>query len=186
MKKIKILLLCMTISGMIQAQVFLSNDGKVSFFSKAPLENIEAETHSATSVLNTSNNEIVFKIPITTFTFEKPLMQEHFNEKYMESDKFPFATFKGNLDESFDLKKDGPQQIKGSGELEIHGVKKERVESATIEMLNGSIVLKGSFDVHLKEHDVKIPKLLTENIAEKVNVKFEFTYKPYKPKDKKE
>ncbi|HNQ11635.1 MAG TPA: YceI family protein [Bacteroidia bacterium] len=186
MKKLNLLLLALIFPLTMFAQVYMSSDGKISFFSKAPLENIEAETHSATSVLNTSNNEVVFKIPITTFKFEKPLMQEHFNEKYMESDKFPFASFKGVIGEGFDMRKEGPQQVKGSGELEIHGVKKERVENATIEVQNGNIVLKGSFDVMLKDHDIKIPKLLTENIAEKVNVKFEFTYKPYKPKDKKE
>src|SRR5258708_2971172 len=81
------------------AQVYKFNNGKVSFFSEAPVENIEAHSASLNSILNTMTNEIAFIVPINSFQFKKQLMQQHFNEKYVESDKYPEAAYKGKINE---------------------------------------------------------------------------------------
>ena len=98
MKAIKEIIFFIFISFTIHvnAQVFKSNAGSVSFFSEAPLENIDATSNNIVSVINTSTNEIVFLVPISTFQFKKKLMQEHFNENYVESDKYPKASFNGS------------------------------------------------------------------------------------------
>src|SRR5579859_4572324 len=89
------------------AQIYKFNDGKASLFSEAPIENIDAHSASFSSILNTSTNEIAFVVPINSFQFKKPMMQEHFNEKYMESDKYPQATYKGIINEKVDWTKNG-------------------------------------------------------------------------------
>src|SRR5687767_2349221 len=99
MKKIFLILLITSFSMLSKAQLYTCNEGVVTFFSEAPLENIEATNSRISSLLNTSNNEVMFIVHIRGFTFDKDLMKEHFNEKYLESDKYPTSTFKGKINE---------------------------------------------------------------------------------------
>jgi len=160
------------------SQKFISTRSNTSFYSEAPIEDIEAKNTKAKSILDLSNGEIVFSIPISSFVFDKSLMQEHFNEKYMESDKYPKATFKAKIS-GFDVNKEGIQKVKAKGELTIHGVGKEVDQIGEMTYSNGMISLNHSFKVALKDYKIKTPKLLWENIAEVVDVKIQFDFKAY-------
>src|SRR4051812_42398287 len=108
--------------------IFVCNSGEVTFFSEAPVENIDATSKSMHSILNTSNNEIVFVVAMRSFQFKKALMEEHFNEKYLESDKYPNGSYKGKIDETIDYSKNGEYDVSSSGILTIHGVDQQRTE----------------------------------------------------------
>ena len=106
------------------SQKYFTRDGKITFLSEAPIETIEATNSKATSVIDISSGKIEFAVLIKAFHFEKALMQQHFNENYMESSKFPKATFKGKIDSvgQVDFGKDGTYEIMVSGDMTIHGI----------------------------------------------------------------
>jgi polyisoprenoid-binding protein YceI len=160
------------------AQKYASEKGVITFFSEAAIEDIKAENLKASSMLNTSTTDIAFVVPIREFQFEKKLMQEHFNEKYMESEKYPKATFSGKLDGFVNTDAAGVQQVKASGKLVIHGVTKEVEILGTLETTTQHILIRSKFIVRLEDHNIKIPQLMWQNIAEQVEVSVEFTYKP--------
>ena len=162
----------------VEAQdLLIDKASRISFFSEAPLENISAITQQATSALDTTGNEIAFKVSIKSFEFKKPLMQEHFNENYLESDKFPHATFGGKIDEPINWGRDGTYRVTVAGNLEIHGVKKFYTTGATVEVKGGVITAHAKFNVSLADHGVKIPRIVIKNIAEVVAVEVSSTYR---------
>src|SRR5690606_17902620 len=112
--------------------VLIDKSSKISFFSEAPLENILAVTEKAASALDTGRHEIAFKVAIRTFEFKKQLMREHFNENYMESDRFRYATFSGKIRERMDWNRDGRYPVTVVGTLHIHGVGKPYTVPATV------------------------------------------------------
>lgn len=176
-KSLLILLAVMLGWGNLHAQVYQSYKSITSFFSEAPVEDIKAENDAGASVLNAGNGEIVFLIPIRAFEFKKSLMQEHFNENYLESDKYPTATFKGKI-LNFDALKEGVQNVQAEGTLNIHGVEKPVKASGTIEKRGEELHLVSSFSVAVKDHNIEIPRLVIKNIAEVVEVSLEYHYKP--------
>ena len=180
MKKFLIIILLFAAGKTYSQNIYMCNSGEVTFFSKAPIEDIDATSRSMNSILNISTGEIVFVVPMTSFKFKKALMQEHFNEKYVESDKYPNATYKGKIKDSIDYKKNGEYEITSSGILVIHGVEKERTEKGKLVIKDGNISIQSEFNVPVKEHKIEVPKLLTENIAEVVQVKFSGSYSRYK------
>lgn len=182
MKKL-ILIVCLSIMGCcVYAQIYMKKSSVITFFSEAPLENIEAVNKAATSLLNTATNDIVFRIPMIAFEFEKDLMREHFNETYLETEKYPKAVFKGKLNGTFDLTKDGTYQVSATGKFTLHGVEQERTIEGSLTVKDGQVVLNTKFTVLLKDHNIKIPKLVIKNLAEEVLVTVNVTYAPYKKK----
>jgi hypothetical protein len=162
-----------------QNKLYSSNKTEFSFFSKAPLEDIEAKNTRANSIINLSNRELVVRIPVSQFQFKNKLMQQHFNENYMESEKYPYATFKGKIIEELDLSKPGVYSVNASGTLNIHGVDQERKLSGKITVGEKSLLLETLFDVMLIDHKIEIPKLVFKKIAEKIEVKANISYSPY-------
>jgi len=157
------------------AQQYMTKDGSIRFFSSAPLEDISAKSNKLTSIFNTANNEIAFSVTIKSFDFEKKLMQEHFNEKYMESDKYPTSTFSGRV-EGFDVSKGGVQPVVAKGKLTIHGVTREVEIPGTIEMTaDNKIKMISTFKVKVADYEIEIPQLVFQNIAEEVEVTVDFT-----------
>lgn len=154
------------------AQFYQTTSAKVRFFSSAPVEDIEAISKEGVSVLNSDNGSISFKVKMRSFNFEKALMQEHFNENYVESEKFPDASFKGKSTSAIDLESRSPQNIILKGTFTVHGVSKERELPVVITMKDeGKILqLESEFKVACEDHDIKIPKILWENIAEVIEV----------------
>jgi len=178
MKKGFVWFFVMSLCFHVEAQgLLVDKASRISFFSAAPLEDISAVTQKAASALDTGNNEIAFKVPITSFEFKKKLMQEHFNENYLESGKYPHATFGGKINEPIDWNRDGAYQVTVGGNLEIHGVKKFYTTSATIEVKGGVITAQTTFNVKVADHDVDIPRIVIRNIAEVVEVRVSSTYR---------
>jgi polyisoprenoid-binding protein YceI len=159
------------------AQKMTVEKSYVSFFSKASIEDIKADNTKIVSLFNVATSDIVFSIPIKDFEFDKSLMKEHFNEKYMESEKFPKATFSGKVS-GFTKDVKGEQSAVAKGKMTIHGVSKDIEVPGTIMTEGEKVVVKAVFKVKLADYNVKIPQLLWKNIAEEVEVKIDFTYKP--------
>jgi polyisoprenoid-binding protein YceI len=156
---------------------YVCKNGKVHFFSSTPLEDIEATQTSAICVFNTQTKMISATIPIKKFDFKQDLMEEHFNENYLESDKYPTATLKGTILENLDFTKDGTYDVTIKGTLEIHGVVQEREIKGKITIKNGAPVNGTAvFDVKLVDHKIKVPQAVFANIAEviKIDVSFDF------------
>ncbi|MFI5218047.1 MAG: YceI family protein [Bacteroidia bacterium] len=177
MKNLCFVFLFLFVSVSVKSQsIYLCRTGEITFFSKAALEDIDAKSESLNSVLNIANNEIVFFVPMRSFKFKKAMMQEHFNEKYVESDKYPNATYKGKINTAIDYSKDGEYEITATGTFVVHGVEKQRTDKGRLIIKDGTISIQSEFIVALKDHNIKIPKLLTENIAETVKINFSINY----------
>ncbi len=161
----------------------ICRQGKVAFFSYTSVENIEAVNNQVVSVLNLEKKEIAVSMLMRAFVFKKALMEEHFNESYVESDIYPKLTFTGNmanresLDQTTLAQIDAPQQIKGI--MDFHGVKKEVDIMVQVENQNENLVLTGDFNVAIDDFDIKVPPLLVPNIAKEIQVTFRFEYTPY-------
>lgn len=179
----KILLLILTAFYLLPAQsqdVFISTNSTVSFFSETPIENIDATSNQVVGALNVATKTVFFKAKMTTFAFKKALMQEHFNENYVESEKYPNATFNGSIKEDVDLKKDGVYPVTVTGKFTLHGVEKERTIPGTITVKGNTIEVVSEFDVTVSDHDIKIPTVVVQNIAEVVKVKVKASMLPSK------
>jgi hypothetical protein len=174
-----ILLLLMFLASLqtTQAQKYISKSSTVTFFSEAPLENIEAVNTKSTSIFDLSNGEIVFSVPIREFQFKKSLMKQHFNENYMDTEMYPKSTFKGKV--TGYQSSDGQYQAIAQGALFIHGKTREVRIDGSIEIKNNQVILSAVFPVALEDYDIKSPRILFSNIAESVEVTIEFIYKPY-------
>jgi len=165
-----------------KAQIYIGKSCEVSIFSEGPIEDVDATCKSAQVILNSAKNEIAVKVTIKGFDFEKKLMEEHFNEKYMESDKYPYAEFAGKIEDTIDYKKDGVFKITVAGKLKLHHVEKERTIQGTLTVKGGEIIIESKFLVTLKEHKIKIPAIVASNIAEIVEVTLKLTLTEFKTK----
>jgi hypothetical protein len=162
--------------------VYKSESGEVTFFSYAPLEDIKAVSKQVNSFINISNYEFAFMIPVRSFRFAKSLMEEHFNEKYLESDKFPQATFKGIINEKVDLDKNGKYDVTATGKMHIHGVEKEITEKAQLEVSEGKMNLLTDFKIILSDYKISKPQIMFNNIADTIDVKLKAVYVPFRNK----
>lgn len=174
--KFFILLFCIS-SLNAKAQKLVVEKSIVTFFSHATIEDIKADNKKISGIFNSTTSDIAFSIPIREFQFAKSLMQEHFNEKYMESDKFPKSTFQGKII-GYDPTVSGLQQVKSIGKLTTHGVTKDVEIAGTIEKQGNKFLMKSKFIIKLEDYKIEIPKLLWERIAEQVEVTVDFTFKP--------
>lgn len=177
MKKAAILfaLLCTTA---LSAQKLATRDGYIKFYSHAAVEDIEAENNQVSSVLDMSTGNFAFLVPIKGFVFEKALMQEHFNENYMESGQFPKATFKGSIEnyESIDLNKDGTYNVTFKGTMNIHGTDKEIAEEASFVVKEGTYKLNATFNLSPEDYGVKIPASKKDNISSTLELTVKMDY----------
>jgi polyisoprenoid-binding protein YceI len=162
----------------MHAQKFYTKNGNASFFSKAPLENIEATNAQVMSVLNTTNGEIQFSVLIKAFRFKKALMEEHFNENYMESKKYPKAIFKGSIKdhEKIILTSNGSYPVSVSGHMTIHGVTEKVSTEGMVSVKNGICSASAKFTIKPKDYNISIPKIVRKNIAEKIDITIACSY----------
>ena len=168
-----LLITCYVVWG----QKYTTEKSFVSFFSSATIEDITADNIKSASIFNAETGDIAYSIPIKEFEFAKSLMKEHFNEKYMDTEKYPKATFQGKI-EGFDTKASGVQSVKAVGKLTIHGETKEINVPGTIETQGEKLYMKSKFTVKLEDYKITIPQLMWQNIAEQVEVTVNFIYKP--------
>jgi len=181
MKKIAgILLLLAALSIKGNAQIYMADSCRVVFFSAATIEDITATNTISKPIMNTSTGEIAIKINNQFFKFKKELMEEHFNEDYMETKKFQYTTFTGKVNEKVDYTKDGSTNVTVTGTMDMHGVKKDLTIPGTITVQNGKLFLKSVFNVKPADYSIKVPSLLGNNIAEQLQVTFTATMRPFK------
>ena len=159
----------------VHAQVmFSTNVGNTSFSSETPLENINAENRKSQAILNTSTGEVAMRMNMKDFSFSNKLMQEHFNENYIESDKYPTATFSGKIDQAINYSKDGDYDASATGKLTVHGVTKTRTINGKIKVAGGKVSLTSNFLVALKDHNIEVPQIVFVKIAQNITVKAQY------------
>jgi hypothetical protein len=157
----------------VSAQKYSTKNGRISFYSETAAEKIEAQNTQVNSALDIATGDFVFKTLIRGFEFEKALMQEHFNENYLESDKFPNSTFKGKVTNLKDVNfaKDGKYNVTVEGDLTMHGITKKVSVKGTMEVKAGSIYADSKFKVLIKDYNIKVPNTVINNIAESIEIK---------------
>ncbi|MEO6759079.1 MAG: YceI family protein [Saprospiraceae bacterium] len=169
-------------TGPIASQRYFTRDANVYFNATSPLEKIEATSKTGTCVLDTQTGQMEWKVLIKGFQMEKALMQEHFNENYMESSKYPTAQFKGTITNlaAVNFKQDGKYGAQVKGQLILHGVTKDVDLAGTIKVNAGTITLFSSFQVLAADYGITIPALMRDKIAQVINVSVEGQLQPMK------
>jgi polyisoprenoid-binding protein YceI len=178
MKKSIIFCLSLTFSLTATAQKLSTRNAEVSFFSATPVEDIAATNKQVSSIFNLENGQFAFLVPIKAFQFEKALMQEHFNENYMESGQFPTAKFTGEIADynGLDLKKDGKHKLVLAGTMTMHGVSQKVQQNVLVSIKDGKLNLESDFTVLASDYKVEIPTAKADNISNSLAVKVNATY----------
>ncbi len=181
-KLIVVFVLLISVYSIGFTQKYFTKAGHISFYSDTPMEKIEAHNKSSNCVLDLATGKLEFGVLIKGFQFEKALMQEHFNENYLESSKFPKATFKGQIDNysKIDVAKNGKINIKVSGDLTLHGITKKVNTDAVINVINGKMDADATFNLLLADYNITIPALVKDQISKSVKVKVEVTLEALK------
>ena len=161
---------------------YFTKSGKITFFSKASLEDIEASHRSVSCVLDTKTGAVQFAVLMKGFEFRKALMQEHFNENYVESDKFPNGSFKGEIsnNSSINYQKDGvyPAQVKGK--LTIHGETKDVSTEGKVEVRSGKVQLISEFNIALADYKISVPAVVKDKVAQTIKISVDCLLEPLK------
>ncbi|MFY0644174.1 MAG: YceI family protein [Bacteroidia bacterium] len=159
--------------------LYSTNTGTVNFFSHTDIEDIEGENHKVKAAFDAKSGKIQFSLLVKDFEFEKSLMEEHFNENYMESTKYPRATFSGTIDqiEKIDLSKDGQYSSPVSGKLKIKDVVQEITALGTFTVKNGVVNGKSEIVVHPEDYHIKIPKVVRNKISNDIVVSMDVDFK---------
>ena len=159
--------------------IYHTTSGRIDFRSDAPLEIIRASSNDLLGVLDISKNNFSFKVVIRSFEgFNSPLQKEHFNENYLESDKYAEASFKGKIIEDADLTVDGTYEVRAKGNLTIHNVMQERIIKCAVTVKNKIITIHSSFTVLLSEHNIPIPKVVYQKLANEIKVEVAAALEP--------
>ncbi len=163
-----------------QAKYF-TRTGTISFFSSTPLEDIKAENRQVASVLDLNKGELAFSVLMKSFSFSKALMQEHFNENFVESTKYPKSTFKGTIQnpEGINPAQDGTYPVTVAGDLTLHGVTRPVKTDGTLEVREGKVFAQSAFELAPEDFNIRIPALVRDKIAKTIRVRVEVTYEPY-------
>lgn len=178
----KLLIILVFVSGYLNAAAqnrFFTKDAKINFNSSTPLEDIVAESNQATTFIDIDKNEVVFSVLTTSFIFRRALMQEHFNENFVESAKYPKARFSGKIISPIDWKSEKNVNVDVKGDLTIHGTTKEVTVKASVTPGQGKIVATAEFNVTPEEFKISIPSLVRDKIAKVVKIKIDAVYTPY-------
>ena len=184
--KMKISILLFTIvllaTTTVSAQKYFTRTAQVNFFSEAPTENIEAKNSQVTCILNSENGELAFSVQLMGFHFEKALMEEHFNENYVESHKYPKSTFKGRIlnFENIDINKPGKHHVTVAGDMSLHGETKAITAKGELVIEAEQILLNSKFDLRIEDYKIDIPKAVINKIAESIEVSLLATLTEYK------
>ncbi len=150
---------------------YITDEGSIAFKSDAPLELIQAASKDMKGIIDIDRNVFAFSVYMSSFQgFNSPLQREHFNENYLETVKFPKASFSGKIIETVDWTQDGTYEVRTKGKLHIHGLDQERIIKGTVVIADGKIKLEAYFTVLLEEHQISIPKIMFQKIAEEIQV----------------
>jgi hypothetical protein len=180
MKRLFLFLFFLNIVFASNAQKFMTKNGYLSFFSHTPLEDIKGENNQAAGVLDISSGEMVFQALIKSFHFDKALMEEHFNENYMESDKFPKASFKGKITNLPDVNfsKKGTYDVTVEGDLTIHDVTNKVNVKGTILIDDTGIKANSKFNIVPEDFKIIIPGVVRDKINKDLEIAVNMKYEP--------
>ncbi len=176
-------LLCVTAtSGLLHAQgKYLANKGFIGFYSHTAIEDITADNNQVASVVDAASGELAIIVTMTNFQFEKKLMQEHFNENYVESEKYPKATFNGKIvnNSEVDYLTRGEYAVKVEGDMTIHGITNNvSMEGTVVVTETGDIVTRTKFLLNPEDYNIKIPRVVRKNIAERLEISVDILHQP--------
>ena len=159
---------------------YLTKMGRVTFFSATPIEDIEARNDQVAAVLDLASGQVAFSLPVTGFVFKRTLMQEHFNENYLESDKYPRATFSGRFVglDAAGLAGPGPHGAVVEGTLTMHGVARRVRVPATLELRGGLLLAQATFVVASADYNIEIPLLVRDKIDKEISVRVALSCAP--------
>jgi polyisoprenoid-binding protein YceI len=176
MKRWIVVMCCCCCTLLLAAQPLVTRNGYVGFFSKTPLEDIRAENRQVNAVIDPAKKNVAFALLMKSFLFGKELMQQHFNENYIESDKYPKGVFNGSYTGNVDLQKDGSYPVTVRGQLTLHGVTQTIEVPATMMVQNGKLVANSTFKLKPGDFNIKIPSLVREKIAPFIDVAVKVEY----------
>ena len=175
---ILILFFLCTVPGRAQNKFAIRNS-EMSFTSNAELELIKASSNNVQGLIDPTTNQFAFMVDIVSFEgFNSRLQREHFNEKYMESERFPRARFSGKIIEPIDFSSDGSYTVRAKGELDIHGHKQTRIIKSKVTVEGGLLTIESRFLVPLTDHNISIPSIVSQKIATEIEVEFKATMAP--------
>jgi len=173
------LFMFLPLAGHTQTDIYEVKSGAVHFFSEAPKELISASSKKLKGFVDAGRKTFAFKIDIPSFVgFNNPLQRGHFNENYMESGTYPTATFKGKIIEDADFGKEGSYELRAKGKLNIHGVEQERIIKVLLTIKKGRLTAKSDFTVQLTDHNIKIPRVVTDKLSPEIKVTVEASLQP--------
>lgn len=175
MKKFILVIMLLSWGYDLLAQSYQSTESEVTFFSSAPMEDIKATNKKSSSLFNAATGAIAFVVPIQGFQFRKSLMQQHFNENYLESGKYPNATFEGTIT-GYDRNSTGVQEAVAEGTMTIHGVAQRVKIKGQITKVADGLKIESKFPVRVADYHIDIPRVVFYNIAEVVEVTALFIY----------
>ena len=180
LKKLFILVLLVASVGAFGQGKFIAKNAYISFYSSTPLEDILGESNEAVTILNAETGEIGFQALMTTFHFKRALMEEHFNENYMESTKFPKSKFNGKIDGfNKDMLNAPVANITVTGKINVHGVEKTITVPGTLGLENGKLVGTSKFKVTPEDYGITIPSLVRDKIGKEMEVTVKASYLPF-------
>ena len=165
-----LLVILILVSVNSYCQLYITKTGYISFFSKTPLEDIKAYNNQVYAVIDVEKKNLAFTLLMKGFLFTRQLQQDHFNENYIESDRYPKASFSGSYIGFPVMNKDGSYAVTVKGDLTIHGITKPLESAATMEVKAGRLLGNCSFDIKPENYNIIIPSLVRDKIAKKVTV----------------
>ncbi len=171
----------LALAGSVAGQgKYLCNEGTIVFYSHTAIEDITAENNEVASVIDGENGDVAVIVQMTAFEFAKGLMQEHFNENYVESEKFPKAIFKGSIlnNQDVDYTSKGVYKVRVEGELTIHGVTNKVSAEGTVEVIEEGIIAKTKFMLNPEDYGIEIPRVVRNNISENMEIRIDLMHKP--------
>jgi len=184
MKRLVVLFFFLSIVSAANAQKYMTKNGYIGFYSHTPMEDIKGDNNQVAGVLDISTGEMVFQSLVKSFHFERALMEEHFNENYMESDKFPKSSFKGKITNlsSVNFTKTGNYDVNVEGELTIHNTTNKITVKGTIEVIEGGINANSKFNIVPEDYKITIPGVVREKISKNLEVTVAMKYSPLENK----
>ena len=175
-----LLLVLLSPDILAQSKLYATTSGQTSFHSSTPAEDIDAVNKKTQAILNTTTGEVAVLMNMRDFDFPNELMEEHFNENYMESAKHPRATFKGKLDQPVDFSRKGTFEWSATGTFSVHGVSQPRTLKGTMTVQDEKISIDSEFKVPLTDHKIEVPKIVFVKIAQVIEVRAKYELVPYK------
>ncbi len=170
MKKLVILLMLTACSGLSFGQQYFTRTGFIGFYSMTPLEDIKAENNQVYTLVEIEKKDLAFSLLLKGFIFPKELMQEHFNENYIESDKYPKATFTGTFTGNVDIKKDGAYPVQVKGILSLHNISSNVEMPAILEVKGGMLLASAQFRIMPEDFHIDIPSVVRNKIAKEITI----------------